>query len=86
MKEELRFINGSEIQTIPVQEDPTRSSSITVILPQELTENVDNLDFSFSIYFKEKANCRKKFTDREGVHYITSLKQEGTKQNVEQED
>ena len=84
MKEELRFINGSEIQTIPVQEDPTRSSSITVILPQELTENVDNLDFSFSIYFKEKANC-KKFTDREGVHYITGLKQEGN-QNVEQED
>lgn len=55
---------------------------IKVLIPRDIEDDVDSIDVN--IYFKEKANC-KKFTDREGIHYITGLKQEGTK-NVEQED
>lgn len=55
---------------------------IKVLIPERMIEVIENVDVT--IYFKEKANC-KKFTDREGVHYITGLKQEGN-QNVEQED
>ena len=55
---------------------------IKVLIPERMIEVIENVDVT--IYFKEKANC-KKFTDREGIHYITGLKQEGTK-NVEQED
>ena len=55
---------------------------IKVLIPERMIEVIENVDVT--IYFKEKANC-KKFTDREGIHYITGLKQEGT-QNVEQED
>lgn len=55
---------------------------IKVLIPRDIEDDVDNIEVN--IYFKEKANC-KKFTDREGIHYITGLKQEGTK-NVEQED
>lgn len=57
---------------------------IKVLIPERMIEIIENIDVN--IYFKEKANCRKKkFTDREGIHYITGLKQEGRK-NVEQED
>lgn len=55
---------------------------IKVLIPERMIEVIENVDVT--IYFKEKANC-KKFTDREGVHYITGLKQEG-KEHVEQED
>lgn len=55
---------------------------IKVLIPERMIEVIENVDVT--IYFKEKANC-KKFTDREGIHYITGLKQEGN-QNVEQED
>lgn len=55
---------------------------IKVLIPRDIEDNVDNIEVN--IYFKEKAN-RKKFTDREGIQYITGLKQEGTK-NVKQED
>lgn len=58
---------------------------IKVLIPRDIEDDVDNIDVN--IYFKEKANCRKKsFTDREGIHYITGLKQEGAKKNAEQED
>lgn len=57
---------------------------IKVLIPRDIEDNVDNIEVN--IYFKEKASdCKKKFTDREGIHYITGLKQEGTK-NVKQED
>ncbi len=56
---------------------------IKVLIPRDIEDNVDNIDVN--IYFKEKASDCKKFTDREGIHYITGLKQEGSK-NVEQED
>lgn len=55
---------------------------IKVLIPERMIDVIENVDVT--IYFKEKANC-KKFTDREGVHYITGLKQEG-KEHVEQED
>lgn len=55
---------------------------IKVLIPRDIEDDVDNIEVD--IRFKEKANC-KKFTDREGIHYITGLKQEGN-QNVEQED
>lgn len=64
--------------------DDSLYHEIKVLIPRDIEDDVYNIDVN--IYFKEKANCRKKFTDREGVHYITGLKQEGTKQNVEQED
>lgn len=56
---------------------------IKVLIPRDIEDDVDSIEVD--IRFKEKADC-KKFTDREGVHYITGLKQEGSKQNVEQED
>lgn len=55
---------------------------IKVLIPRDIEDDVDSIEVD--IRFKEKANC-KKFTDREGIHYITGLKQEGN-QNVEQED
>lgn len=55
---------------------------IKVLIPERMIEVIENVDVT--IYFKEKENC-KKFTDREGIHYITGLKQEGN-QHVEQED
>lgn len=55
---------------------------IKLLIPEKLIDEIENVDLT--VYFKEKANC-KKFTDREGIHYITGLKQEGHK-NVEQED
>lgn len=54
---------------------------IKVLIPERMIDVIENVDVT--IYFKEKANC-KKFTDREGIHYITGLKQEG--HHVEQED
>ena len=59
---------------------------IKVLIPRDIEDDVDSIEVD--IRFKEKANCRKKFTDREGIHYITGYKQEGTtkKGNVEQED
>lgn len=56
---------------------------IKVLIPRDIEDDVDSIEVD--IRFKEKANCRKKFTDREGIQYITGLKQEGS-QNVEQED
>ena len=56
---------------------------IKVLIPRDIEDDVDNIDVN--IYFKEKASDCKKFTDREGIKYITGLKQEGS-QNVEQED
>ena len=59
---------------------------IKVLIPRDIEDDVDSIEVD--IRFKEKANCRKRFTDREGIHYITGYKQEGTtkKGNVEQED
>lgn len=64
--------------------DESPYHEIKVLIPRDIEDDVYNIDVN--IYFKEKASdCKKKFTDREGVHYITGLKQEGSK-NVEQED
>lgn len=52
-----------------------KNYEIKVLVPEELIEDIENIDLN--IYFKEKANC-KKFTDREGIHYITGFKQEGS--------
>lgn len=52
---------------------------IKLLVPEELIEDIENIDLN--IYFKEKANCRKKnrtFVDKEGIHYITGFKQEGS--------
>ena len=57
---------------------------IKLLIPERLIDEIENVDLT--VYFKNKASdCKKKFTDREGIHYITGLKQEGSK-NVEQED
>lgn len=55
---------------------------IKVLIPTELLDVIENVDLN--VYFKEKANC-KKFTDKEGVKYITGYKQEGTSHD-KQED
>lgn len=59
-----------------------KNYEIKVLVPEELIEDIENIDLN--IYFKEKANC-KKFTDKEGVKYITGYKQEGTSHD-KQED
>ena len=56
---------------------------IKVLVPRDIEDDVDSIEVD--IRFKEKANCRKKFTDREGIQYITGLKQEGS-HHVKQED
>lgn len=56
---------------------------IKVIIPEEIIESVKNIDVT--IYFKEKANC-KKFTDKEGVKYITGYKQEGKSNNAKSKE
>lgn len=72
-----------DFMIVPTFDEKSPYHEIKVLIPRDIEDDVYNIDVN--IYFKEKANC-KKFTDREGVHYITGLKQEGTKQNVEQED
>lgn len=50
---------------------------IKVLIPRDIEDDVDSIEVD--IRFKEKANCRKnKFTDKEGIHYITGFKQEGS--------
>lgn len=63
-----------------------KNYEIKVLVPEELIEDIENIDLN--IYFKEKANCRKKkhtFTDKEGIHYITGFKQEGSSRCSESE-
>lgn len=62
-----------------------KNYEIKVLVPEELIEDIENIDLN--IYFKEKANCRKKntFTDKEGIHYITGFKQEGSSRCLESE-
>ena len=48
---------------------------IKVLIPRDIEDDVDSIEVD--IRFKEKANC-KKFTDREGIRYITGFKQEGS--------
>lgn len=55
---------------------------IKVLIPRDIEDDVDSIEVD--IRFKEKANC-KKFTDREGIHYITGFKQEGSSRCSESE-
>ena len=70
----------------PATFDNSSYHEIKVLIPRDIEDDVDSIEVD--IRFKEKANCKKRFTDREGIHYITGYKQEGTtkKGNVEQED
>lgn len=55
--------------------DDSPYHEIKVLIPRDIEDDVDSIEVD--IRFKEKANC-KKFTDREGIHYITGFKQEGS--------
>lgn len=68
---------------VPTFDENRPYYEVKVLIPRDIEDDVDSIEVD--IRFKEKANC-KKFTDREGIQYITGLKQEGSKQNVEQED
>lgn len=71
-----------DFMIVPTFDGSSPYHEIKVLIPRDIEDDVDSIEVD--IRFKEKANC-KKFTDREGVHYITGLKQEG-KEHVEQED
>lgn len=62
--------------------DDSPYHEIKVLIPRDIEDDVDSIEVD--IRFKEKANC-KKFTDREGIHYITGFKQEGSSRCSESE-
>lgn len=62
--------------------DESPYHEIKVLIPRDIEDDVDSIEVD--IRFKEKANC-KKFTDREGIHYITGFKQEGSSRCSESE-
>lgn len=66
-----------DFMIVPTFDGSSPYHEIKVLIPRDIEDDVDSIEVD--IRFKEKANCRKnKFTDKEGIHYITGFKQEGS--------
>lgn len=74
-----------DFMIVPTFDEKNPYHEIKVLIPRDIEDDVDSIEVD--IRFKEKANCRKKktFVDKEGIHYITGFKQEGSSRCSESE-